>query len=100
MPTFQPYGGYGWYLSCIFPPSAISLLAQVLLKVEAGGQGLQWNNWSLSVTSESSYAFSAKTVFLAIIFDTVFYSLLAAYLDKVQFAQHKGHKTKLSYTEL
>ena len=83
MPVFQPYGGWGWYISCIFPPSAVSLFAYVLLKVEAGGQGLQWDNLSLSVTSQSSYPFNARVVFLAIIFDIVFYALLAAYLDKV-----------------
>lgn len=88
MPTFQPYGGWGWYLSCLFPPSAVSLFAHVLLKAEAGGQGLQWQNISASVTSESDFPFSAKVVFIAIIFDIVFYSLLATYLDKVELFFH------------
>ena len=35
MPSLQPYGGPGWALSCLLPPSAISLFASVLVKHEA-----------------------------------------------------------------
>ena len=40
---------------------------------------------SLRVTSQSSYPFNARAVFIAIIFNIVFYGLLAAYLYKVCF---------------
>ena len=83
MPTFQPYGGWGWYLSCLSPPSALSLFANVLIKVEAGGQGLQWDSLATSVTSESSFPFSARVVVVALLVDVVLFSLLAAYLDRV-----------------
>ena len=35
MPSLQPYGGPGWALACLLPPSAISLFASVLVKHEA-----------------------------------------------------------------
>ena len=35
MPSLQPYGSPGWALSCLLPPSAISLFASVLVKHEA-----------------------------------------------------------------
>lgn len=38
MPSLQPYGGAGWALSCLLPPSAISLFASVLVKHEAAQQ--------------------------------------------------------------
>lgn len=38
MPSLQPYGGSGWVLSCLLPPSAISLFASVLVKHEATQQ--------------------------------------------------------------
>jgi hypothetical protein len=83
MPTFQPYGGWEWYLSCLSPPSALSLFANVLIKVEAGGQGLQWDSLAMSVTSESSFPFSAKVVMIALIVDIIVFAVLAAYLDRV-----------------
>ena len=89
MPTFQPYGGWGWYLSCLFPPSALSLFANVLIKVEAGGQGLHWDKLGISVTSESAFPFSARVVIIALIVDILLYALLAAYLDKVSPLDHQ-----------
>jgi len=83
MPTFQPYGGWGWYLSCLSPPSALSLFANVLIKVEAGGQGLQWDSLATSVTSEYSFPFSARVVMIALIVDIIVFAVLAAYLDRV-----------------
>ena len=41
MPSLQPYGGPGWALSCLLPPSAISLFASVLVKHEAVQQASQ-----------------------------------------------------------
>lgn len=44
MPSLQPYGGPGWVLSCLLPPSAISLFASVLVKHEATQQvGGSWH---------------------------------------------------------
>jgi hypothetical protein len=34
MPYLVPYGGVSWTLSCLLPPSSISLFASVLLKME------------------------------------------------------------------
>ena len=106
IPTFQPYGGWGWYLACLAPPSAVSLFANVLINVEASNRGLHWDSLGFNVTSESTYPFSARVVFIALIFDIVLYSLLAAYFDKVlaltltailPCARHqfKGDKTEL-----
>lgn len=83
MPTLQPYGGWGWYCACLFPPSAVSLFANVLVKVEAGGLGLQWESLGRDVTSESSFPFSSRFVLVALLVDCVLYSLLTAYCDKV-----------------
>lgn len=93
MPTFQRYGGWGWYLACLFPPSAVSLFANVLIKVEAGGQGLQWGTLSQGVTSESSFPFSAKVVLVALVVDIVLYGMLAAYCDKVSLCLGLGIQT-------
>ena len=96
MPTFQPYGGWGWYLSCVFPPSALSLFANVLIKVEAGGQGLQWSKLGIGVTSESSFPFSARVVIIALVVDIVLYALLAAYLDRVSACKSTPYLLRLS----
>lgn len=34
MPYLVPYGGISWTVSCLLPPSSISLFATVLLKME------------------------------------------------------------------
>ena len=34
MPYLVPYGGVSWTVSCLLPPSSISLFASVLLKLE------------------------------------------------------------------
>lgn len=87
MPTFQPYGGWGWYIACLFPPSALSLFANVIIRVESGVQGLHWNTLGISVTSESSFPFSAQVVIIALIVDIILYAILTAYLDKVWVMQ-------------
>ena len=81
MSTFQPYGGLGWPLACLLPPSAISLFATVLLKLEGSQRGVQWDTLRLQMTSQ--YPFSAATVFQMLALDVVLYSALAWYLDKV-----------------
>ena len=83
IPTFQPYGGWGWYLACLAPPSAVSLFANVLINVEASNRGLHWDSLGFNVTSKSTYPFSARVVFIALTLDILLYSLLAAYFDKV-----------------
>lgn len=81
MPTYQPYGGYGWLLACLLPPSAISLFATVLLKLEGSQRGVRWSTISLDMTSQ--YPFSASTVFQMLAFDIALYTLLTWYFDKV-----------------
>lgn len=81
MSTFQPYGGMGWPLACLLPPSAISLFATVLLKLEGSQRGVAWDTIGLQITSQ--YPFSAATVFQMLALDVVLYSALAWYLDKV-----------------
>ena len=34
MPYLAPYGGISWQLSCLLPPSSISLFATILMKME------------------------------------------------------------------
>jgi ATP-binding cassette subfamily A (ABC1) protein 1/ATP-binding cassette subfamily A (ABC1) protein 3 len=86
MPTYQPYGSYAWPLACLLPPSAISLFASVLLKLEGSQRGVQWSTISLDMTSQ--YPFSAATVFKMLALDVVLYSLLLWYLDKVCWGSH------------
>ena len=84
MSTFQPYGGLGWPLACLLPPSAISLFATVLLKLEGSQRGVTWDSISLQITSQ--FPFSAATVFQMLALDVVLYSVLAWYLDAVSGA--------------
>ena len=84
MPTFQPYGGLGWYFACLAPPSCISLFASVLVKIEVSQQGLHWNSLGLNVTNESAYPFSALTVFVMLAVDVLLYATLAFYFDRVR----------------
>lgn len=85
MSTFQPYGGLGWPLACLLPPSAISLFATVLLKLEGSQRGVTWDTLSLQITSQ--FPFSAATVFGMLALDVVLYSALAWYLDRVSHPQ-------------
>lgn len=34
MPYLAPYGGISWQISCLLPPSSISLFATILMKME------------------------------------------------------------------
>ena len=86
MSTFQPYGGMGWPLACLLPPSAISLFATVLLKLEGSQRGVAWSTIHLQITSQ--FPFSAATVFQMLVLDVVLYSVLAWYLDAVSLAWH------------
>lgn len=81
MPTFQPYGGFGWQLACLLPPSAISLFATVLLKLEGSQRGVTWSTIRLNMTSQ--YPFSAATVLQMLALDILIYGLLTWYLDQV-----------------
>ena len=81
MATFQPYGGLGWPLACLLPPSAVSLFATVLLKLEGSQRGVTWDTFNLQITSQ--FPFSAATVFGMLALDVALYSALAWYLDKV-----------------
>ena len=85
MSTFQPYGGLGWPLACLLPPSAISLFATVLLKLEGSQRGVTWDTLSLQITSQ--FPFSAATVFGMLALDVALYSALAWYLDRVSHPQ-------------
>lgn len=81
MPTWQPYGGWGWPAACLLPPSAVSLFATVLLKLEGSQRGVRWGTLRLAVTSQ--FPFSAATVFSVLAFDVLFYGALTWYLDRV-----------------
>ena len=81
MPSLQPYGGRGWTLSCLLPPSCISLYANVLLKLESAQRGISRETLHLSVNSQLS--FSAATVFQMLLLDIVLYAVLTWYLDQV-----------------
>ncbi|KAK9828547.1 hypothetical protein WJX72_000707 [[Myrmecia] bisecta] len=86
IPTFQPYGGPGWVLSCLLPPSSISLFAYVLVKLESSQRGVRWSTLPLAVTAE--YPFSASTVFRMLALDVVLYAALTWYFDKVVSRQY------------
>lgn len=81
MPTYQPYGGKGWTLSCLLPPSCISLYANVLLKLESAQRGINSETFRWSVNSEA--AFSAARIFQMLLLDIVLYSVLTWYFDQV-----------------
>jgi hypothetical protein len=82
MPTVQPYGGRGWVLACLAPPSALSLFATVLLKFEGAQRGVTWAALGRAVTPQ--YAFSAATVLRMLALDVLLYAALAWYLDKAR----------------
>jgi ATP-binding cassette subfamily A (ABC1) protein 3 len=82
MPTFQPYGGAGWRAACLLPPSAVSLFASVLLRLEGGARGIRWGTLSLGVTNQDP--FSAATVFYMLAADVFIYGILTWYFDKVK----------------
>ena len=81
MPTYQPYGGKGWTLSCLLPPSCISLYANVLLKLESAQRGINSETFRWSVNSEAS--FSAARIFQMLLLDILLYSVLTWYFDQV-----------------
>ena len=81
MPTVEPYGGRGWVLACLAPPSALSLFATVLLKFEGAQRGVTWAALGQAVTPQ--YAFSASTILRMLALDVALYAALAWYLDKV-----------------
>ena len=84
MPSLQPYGGKGWTLSCLLPPSSISLYANVLLKLESAQRGISRETLHLAVNSQDS--FSAARVFQMLLVDVVLYAVLTWYLDQVSCA--------------
>lgn len=45
MPSVQAYGGPSWLWSCLLPPSALSLFAHVLTKLEGGGKVGPYSPW-------------------------------------------------------
>ena len=81
MPTVEPYGGRGWVLACLAPPSALSLFATVLLKFEGAQRGVTWAALGQAVTPQ--YEFSAVTILRMLALDVALYAALAWYLDKV-----------------
>lgn len=82
MPSLQPYGGKGWTLACLLPPSSISLYANILLKLESAQRGISRETLHLSVNSQSP--FSAATVFQMLLLDILLYAVLTWYFDQVQ----------------
>jgi len=82
MPTLvQPYGGSGWTLSCLLPPSAITLFVECILSVETVERGVTWE--TLDVSAAVEYDFSPATVFNMLIIDVIVYALLTWYCDQV-----------------
>ena len=81
MPSLQPYGGLGWTLACLLPPSCISLFASAIIKFETAQRGITWGSLAVPVTSE--HPFSAATVFQMLLLDVVLYGVLTWYLDQV-----------------
>ena len=81
MPSLQPYGGKGWTLACLLPPSSISLYANILLKLESAQRGISRETLHLSVNSQSP--FSAATVFRMLLLDILLYAVLTWYFDQV-----------------
>lgn len=81
MPALAPYGGASWVAACLLPPSAISLFAHVLVRLETAQRGLTWGTMGEAVTME--YPFSAATVYLVLLADVLLYVLLLWYLEQV-----------------
>jgi ATP-binding cassette subfamily A (ABC1) protein 1/ATP-binding cassette subfamily A (ABC1) protein 3 len=52
MPALAPYGGASWVAACLLPPSAISLFAHVLVRLETAQRGLTWGTMGEAVTME------------------------------------------------
>ncbi len=94
MPTVQPYGGRGWVLACLAPPSALSLFATVLLKFEGAQRGVTWAALGVAVTPQ--YEYSAATVLRMLALDVLLYAALAWYLDKARLPSPAAPRWVLS----
>lgn len=78
----DPYGGTSWYMACLLPPSAASLLAACLVNWERVAAGINWDTWSLPVAQQSS--FCVQSVFLMLALDVLLFGVLTWYCDKVR----------------
>lgn len=94
MPSLQPYGGKGWTLACLLPPSSISLYANILLKLESAQRGISRGTLNLSVNSQAH--FSAATVFKMLLLDVGLYACLTWYFDQVWCRRLLGKKRAAS----
>jgi hypothetical protein len=81
LPLIDPYGGPSWYLACLLPPSAASLLAACLVNWERVAAGINWDTWDLPVAQQSG--FCVQSVFSMLALDVLLYGLLTWYCDKV-----------------
>lgn len=77
-----------WKYACFLPPSAFTILAYGLVRLESSDQGLNAASFSVSFTSEVNYSIASVVRMLAI--DVVLYGLLTLYLDKVGWGRRVG----------
>ncbi|KAF6260985.1 hypothetical protein COO60DRAFT_831207 [Scenedesmus sp. NREL 46B-D3] len=81
LPFVRPYGGVSWYIVCLSPTSAASLMAAALLNWERVAAGVTLDTLWLPVTQGSS--FCAGSVLLLLAADVVLFATLTWYCDKV-----------------
>lgn len=85
MPSLvQPYGGPGWALASLLPPSAITLFVECILTAETVQRGVNWE--TIRVSAAAEYNFSAATVLCLLAANVVVYGLLTLYCDQVRAA--------------
>lgn len=84
LPFVRPYGGISWYLACLSPTSAASLMAAALLNWERVAAGVTLQTLWLPVTQGSSFCVGSVLLLLAA--DVLLFAALTWYSDKVRDA--------------
>jgi hypothetical protein len=82
LPFVRPYGGISWYLACLSPTSAASLMAAALLNWERVAAGVTLQTLWLPVTQGSSFCVGSVLLLLAA--DVLLFAALTWYSDKVR----------------
>ncbi|WIA08739.1 hypothetical protein OEZ85_008162 [Tetradesmus obliquus] len=97
LPFVRPYGGISWYLACLSPTSAASLMAAALLNWERVAAGVTLQTLWLPVTQGSSFCVGSVLLLLAA--DVLLFAALTWYSDKVMptsYGQHEQPDTSSS----
>jgi hypothetical protein len=77
--VLQSAGGYGWYLACLLPPSAMTMFSMSLVAWELNGAGITHATVHQSLAPASH--FSVQTILVMLALDAVLYWAIMLLLD-------------------